>query len=245
MVSINITIFIISSLIVLLIVLFIYIKQQKILVAICCIDERVLELQNCIHCLKTKDMFNKDIIGLFRKKDIKCKETLSHSYLEVDDYELSTTTRHNLTGLINKRNLALEYARNNNYDKLIFIDSDIEVNNFTLPCLLFGTIFADISCVAYPVRWANMLPVVGFYNPPSIQIINYGLLPFQKCDIAGTGCTCIDINSKKIPDKFIYGEITGPGGYAVFGEDIGFFIEAKKNDALVLVSTWNIVNHKY
>jgi hypothetical protein len=227
------------------IALFIYIKNQKILVAICCIDERVIELQNCIKHLNTNDVLTKDIIGLFRKKDIKCKETLKNNYLEVDDYELSTTTRHNLTGIINKRNSALDYARNNKYDKLIFIDSDIEVNHFTLLYLLLGTIFADISCVAYPIRWANMLPIIGFDNPLSIQIVNYGLIPFQKCYIAGMGCTCIDIKSKKIPEKFIYGKIVGKDSYTVFGEDIGFFIEAKKNNALVVVSKWNIVNHKY
>lgn len=107
--------------------------------------------------------------------------------MEVDNYELSTKTCHNLTVLINKRNLALEYPIKNNYDKLIFIDSDIEINHFTILRLLFGTMFADISCVSYPVRWANILAIIGFYNPPSIQIINYGFLSFQKCDIAGMG----------------------------------------------------------
>lgn len=241
MIMINTIIF----LIIMSLALFIYIKKQKILVAICCIDERVVELQNCINCLTTKDILKKDIIGLFRKKDIKCKETMKHNYLEVDDYELSTTTRHNLTGIINKRNAALDYARNNRYDKLIFIDSDIEVNCLTILHLLFGNIFADISCVAYPVRWANMLPIIGFDNPISSQIISYGLFPFQKCYIAGMGCTCIDIKSKKIPDKFIYGKITKDDNFIVFGEDIGFFIEAKKNDAFVVVSKWHIVNHKY
>ena len=59
------------------------------------------------------------------------------------------------------------------------------------------------------------------------------------------GCTCIDIKSKKIPEKFIYGKIVGKDSYTVSGEDIGFFIEAKKKNALVVVSKWSIVNHKY
>jgi len=223
----------------LIIILCCYIYSQKILVAICCIDEREKELSNCVKHLKKSNILKKDILGLFRKKDILCKKIVDN-YLEVNDYELSNNTRHNLSGLANKRNKALEYARNNNYDKLIFIDSDIEVKWHTILYLLLGTMIADISCVAYPIRWASMKPVLGFDNPPSIQPISYGILPFQKCSVAGMGCTCIDIKSSKIPDKFIQGEMLG-----ISGEDIGFFLEARKKQAVVVASKWHIVNHKF
>jgi hypothetical protein len=228
--------------------LFFYIKRQKILVAICCIDERVAELHNCVgHLEKTDIVATKDIIGIFRKKDLLCKKFMNlntnntnNQYLEVDDYEISQGTRHNITGIADKRNKALEYARNNNYDKLIFIDSDIEVEWYTLLCLLFGTAIADISCVAYPFRWASMIPILGFDNPPSIQPVTYGILPFQTCAFAGMGCTCIDLRSEKIPEKFVNGVFMG-----FQGEDLGFFLEARKKGAWVLASKWHIVNHKY
>jgi len=222
-----------------IIILFSYFYSQKILIAICCIDERKKELDNCIKHLQKANILQNNIIGLFRKKDVLCKKIIT-DYLEVDDYELSDNERHNILGIANKRNKALEYARNNNYDKLIFIDSDIEVKWITILYLLFGTMFADISCVAYPIRWANMKPVLGFDNPPSIQSINYGFLPFQKCSVAGMGCTCIDIKSNKIPNKFIHGEILG-----IKGEDIGFFLEARKKQAFIIVAKWHIVKHKF
>ena len=241
---------IISIIIIIIFGLFFYVTRQKILVAICCIDERVAELRNCVgHLEKTDIVATKDIIGIFRKKDLLCKKfmnlntntnTNTNKYLEVDDYEISQGTRHNITGIANKRNKALEYARNNNYDKLIFIDSDIQVEWYTLLCLLIGTAIADISCVAYPIRWASMLPVLGFDNPPSIQPITYGILPFQTCAVAGMGCTCINLHSEKIPEKFVHGVMLG-----VQGEDIGFFLEARKKGAWVLASKWHIVNHKY
>ena len=227
--------------------IFFYITRQKILVAVCCIDERVVELRNCVgHLEKTDIVATKDVIGIFRKKDLLCKKYINNNnnnnnkYLEVDDYDIFQGVRHNLTGIANKRNVALEYARNNYYDKLIFIDSDIEVEWYTLLYLLIGTAIADISCVAYPIRWASMIPVLGFDNPPSIQPVTYGMVPFQTCAVAGMGCTCIDLRSDKIPERFVNGAMLG-----VEGEDIGFFLEARKKCAWVIASKWHIVNHKY
>jgi hypothetical protein len=222
--------------------LFFYVTTQKILVAVCCIDERVEELRNCMEHLEKTDIFKKNIIGVFRKKDVLCKQIMQSpdKYIEVSDYGISTGARHNIHGIADKRTKALEYARNNDYDKLIFIDSDIQVEWYTILCLLFGTMVADVSCVAYPMRWASMLPVAGFDTLPHIQIIRRGIVPFQTCAVAGMGCNCIDLRSNKIPEKFTYGEIMG-----ITGEDVGFFLEANRLGASVVVSKWHIVSHKY
>ena len=213
----------------------------KILIAICCIDERVYELHNCIKSLQGP--IKKDIIGIFRNKDTECQKLID--FISVDDYELSTTTRHNLSGITNKRNAALNYARKNNYDRLIFIDSDIKINWLTIPCLLLGSIFAEISCVVYPTRWANMLPVIGFENPLRMETINYGIIPFKTCYMIPMGCTCINIKSPKIPETFTIAEIPGPDGLNVFGEDVGFCLTAKNNNARIVVSKWNIARHMF
>jgi len=206
---------------------------MKTLIAICCIDKRVLELQNCLKHLK-----NKDVIGVCREKDVYCQKAVN--CLLVDNYEIANGTRHNIHGIATQRNKALSYARRSKYDRLIFIDSDIQVKWYTIAYLLLGTMFADISCIAYPIRWAAMQPVVGFDNPPSIKVVGFGWMPFEECSVAGMGCTCINVNSKKIPDRFVYGEALG-----IHGEDIGFFLAAKQNGASVLVAKWSIAEHRY
>ena len=48
--------------------IFLYcVRKPKILIAICCIDERANELQNCL--LSLRGPIKKDVIGIFRDKE--------------------------------------------------------------------------------------------------------------------------------------------------------------------------------
>jgi hypothetical protein len=208
---------------------------QRVLIVVCCIDERVDELEECLCTIS--DVTSRDVLGVFRKSDVKCKAVTSR-YIEVPDYDTSTTTRHNLTGIASKRTAALDYARANGYDQLIFIDSDIRIDRCTIPYLLIGTLFADISCVPYAIRWADMTPVLGYDNPPRIDRAKTGIMPFYRCTAAGMGCTCISLKSSRIPERFVNGTILG-----IAGEDIGFFLDAKDRNARVVATSWHVARH--
>lgn len=222
-----------------------YIVRQRIIVCICCIDERVLELIQCLDSIGKEKLINFDLLGVFRKKDVLCSNIMG-SYggktIHVQDYASPPTTintnRHNYQGLVIKRNAALQYARKNGYTKLIFIDSDISISSMTFLYLLLGTIFVDISCIPYCIRWAGMKPVLGYINPNRISFEKGYILPFHRCYCAGMGCTCINLNSKRIPNEFIYEKILG-----IQGEDIGFFKHALSLNARVWAANWSIVSH--
>jgi hypothetical protein len=224
-----------------------FLYQPKTLIAICCLDERILELQQCIQSIYRALQFyigKPDIIGIFREKDILCQSFLNN-YLTVPNYETpidfksnDTYDRHNMNGILAKRNRALHYALTNGYKRLIFIDSDISIKYTSLYYLLFGTLFADISCIPYGIRWANMKPVLGYTNPHRISF-EPGWLPYHCCQVAGMGCTCIALNSKKIPHQFSYAEILG-----IRGEDIGFFSQAYLLKARIWATSHHLVDHK-
>ena len=116
-----------AVLVIALIVIWIIISK-RVLIVVCCIDERVDELEECLCAIR--DVTSRDVLGVFRKGDVKCK-AIVQDYIEVPDYDTSTTTRHNLDGIASKRTAALDYARTNGYDRLIFIDSDIRIDWYT------------------------------------------------------------------------------------------------------------------
>ncbi len=235
-IGIIIFIFLILFYIVFIALLFKKIKSFKILVSICCIDERSDELEECIKLIKN-DILKKDIIGIIRKKDLKCKKIFDN-FIEVDNYETHLYSRHNMKGLVNKRNTALDYAKKNGYDKLIFIDSDIRLSTYTLSYLIFNSLFADISCIPYGIRWSGMEPVLGYDNPPRIELRKTGIKPFYSCTVAGMGCTCITLKPNNNIPYFEYGSILD-----IEGEDIGFFLKAKENKIKVVASSWHTVSH--
>jgi len=229
-----IAVYMLAVLIIALIVIWIIISK-RVLIVVCCIDERVDELEECLCAIR--DVTSRDVLGVFRKSDVKCK-AIVQDYIEVPDYDTSTTTRHNLDGIASKRTAALDYARSNGYDRLIFIDSDIRIDWCTIPYLLIGTLFADIACVPYAIRWADMSPVLGYDNPPRIERAKTGIMPFYRCTAAGMGCTCISLKSSRIPERFVNGTILG-----ISGEDIGFFLDAKDRNARVVATSWHTAMH--
>lgn len=210
-----------------------------ILVSILCIDERSDELRECIKRLEM-DPFPKRLLGVFREKDKKC-QTLLPTYLTVPDYDI--ITRHNMDNMVKKRNLSLDYAKKNEYKRLLFIDSDILITPFTtINLLLNGCNYCDICLSPYPIRWdTNNSPLLAYENPDgnlSMEPVRKSTDVYQICLGGGMGCTMINLESNKIP-PFVYALVMG-----IEGEDIGFFIEACRRGCIVLATSNHIVEHK-
>ena len=148
---------------ILLIIFYVYIKlnsKEKILISICCIDERVSTLDNCLKHI-TKAVNNNsqiNILGIIRKKDKLCEEIFEKycaKILYVDNYTFNTQYRHNIDGIAEKRTKVLQYAKQNKYSILIFVDADIYISHYTLKWLIYGIRLynADIICIPYKIRW--------------------------------------------------------------------------------------------
>ena len=240
---------VIILLIFILLIFYVYIKinsKEKILISICCIDERVSTLDNCLKHI-TKAINNNsqiNILGIIRKKDKLCEEifkTYCAKILYVDNYIFNAKDRHNFDGIAEKRTNVLQYAKQNKYSILIFVDADIYISHYTLKWLIYGIklLKADIICIPYKIRWAkNNDPVLGYIEPVEITKVKYSIFPYHKCVIGGMGCTGINLNSNKIPNKFNVKELLN-----IKGEDIGFFFDAFLNNAKILTTSWYKVYH--
>lgn len=222
-------------------------SKEKILISICCIDERVSTLDNCLkHVVRSIDKkSNINILGIIRKKDKLCEEIFlkyNATILYVDNYIFDENiSLHNLNGIAEKRTKALQYAKKNKYTILIFIDADIYINHYTLKWIIYGIKLynADIICIPYNIRWAkNNDPVLGYIEPVEITKVKNYILPYHKCTFCGMGCTGINLNSNKIPKKFNIKELLN-----IKGEDIGFFFDAFLNNASTLTTSWHKVYH--
>lgn len=240
-----------SLLLLILLIIFVYIYtklicKEKILISICCIDERVSTLDNCLKCsVKSVDSNSHiNILGIIRKKDKLCEELFlkyNAKILYVNNYTFNKNNRHNFDGIAEKRTKALKYAKENKYSILIFVDADIYISNYTLKWIIYGIqlLNADIICVPYNIRWANNNdPVLGYIEPVEITKVKYSIFPYHKCAIGGMGCTGINLNSNKIPNKFNIKELLN-----IKGEDIGFFFDAFLNNAKILTTSWYQVYH--
>jgi hypothetical protein len=213
--------------------------MKRLLVSILCIDERHKELERCLISLRN-DPTPKDYLGVFREKDENCKKLIPN-HLCVENYVISKGSRHNMDFMVKKRTLAIEYAFKNKYDLLWFVDSDIIIEPIiTVNYLLSGIENADICIVPYPIRWTDMFPVVAYVTNEIVKIepIRKSGTAFHECVAGGMGCTMLNLKSSKLPRKFTYGVMLG-----IEGEDIGFFIEAFKNQCKVLIASWHVVEH--
>jgi len=221
-------------------------SKQNILISICCIDERVSTLDNCLKNVVKSIGKNShiNILGTIRKKDKLCEEIFlkyNATILHIDDYIYDKNIRHNFNGIAEKRTKALQYAKENKYSILIFVDADIYINHYTLKWIIYGIKLynADIICIPYNIRWAeNNDPVLGYIEPVEITKVKNNILPYHKCTFCGMGCTGINLNSNKIPNKFDIKELLN-----IKGEDIGFFWDAFLNNASILTTSWHKVYH--
>ena len=221
-------------------------KRRKVLISVCCIDERAEELDECLRSIKQSTR-SADILGVVRHTDLKCHSIFTDygaDIIHVPAYPTPGAERHNFSALEMKRSKALAYAQANMYDVLVFVDSDIRVTSMALILMKLALFWlkADIVCIPYPVRWAAGHPVLGYDNPPRIERVftdKRRLWPFHRCIVGGMGCTAVRLGSPLVPSRFSVKSIMG-----VRGEDIGFFLDARNNGARVFASSWYAVRHQ-
>jgi hypothetical protein len=191
----------------------------KILNAIITIDRDAYAIDDLY-----KTIANTDILIVCRISD---KETIKkwskYNVLikAVPHYDI--IDRHNFDMITLKRNIAREYAINNNYDYLFFIDSDILINKNTLEILLNAN--CDICIIPYEVKWLGYTAVGIFSDKFEIKKIEYNdnKVTYEDCVIGGFGCTLLNKEAMKIEIKF---NALENNKYIIYGEDIGYFMEA-------------------
>lgn len=199
------------------------------------------------------------ILILTRKSDyqtIQAWSELAHTgnvqidVQKVDAYEIEE--RHNMTAIANKRNIAIEAAKQNNDDFVLFVDSDVMLNLNTIEELVGAAQQGyDVAVAAYEVIWLGF-PALGVQKADHFDILdlsdensNYP----QQVHIVGMGCSlisrkCFDIQfiEKSIDNKenlFNWGADSG-----VQGEDIGFSLNCLAQNKSIYY-TGDIVEHRY
>lgn len=207
-------------------------KIEKILVGIVTTDDRkdyIDQVYNGIENLK--DYFKTvEIMVICRETDhISQKEwkNKNANVLTIPYYEMfkeNESDRHNMTKIAEKRNLVLQNAKD--YDGVLFVDSDIIIDQQNAKELKEITNFADIVVGVYQTPWSSPFCPVGKFNIPFphelLKLFDY--YPSIQC--GGMGCTLI---SRKFID-IVFG-VSSFGG--VTGEDIDFFIKAIKRNAVI------------
>lgn len=211
-----------------------YFLKPKVLIAIVTIDRDAYAIPQIYDSLKNELNSNTDLLIICRESD---KQTIE-KWTKIDGVIIRTVPhyeikgRHNYEAIALKRNIAREYAISNNYDYLLFIDSDVIIQRSTIHKLIYANV--DICLVPYGVKWLNNMPAIGVRNSSdpsgySIKMITADSESdefYENCAIGGMGCTLLNKKAMKIPFK--YGELKN-NERNVFGEDIGYFMAA--NDA--------------
>lgn len=219
------------------------IQQTRVLVAVCCIDERLEELKSCTtRVLST----HKNMIGVVRRSDTQCQRflrSLQIPTLCTNNYPSphQNGERYDLSGLAKQRSMALEFSRQEGYAIVIFVDSDIIYTWYAHLFLIVGILYqqGDIVCVPYVLRWTGGKAILAYDHPWRIKEAKWTATPYHRCIAGGMGCTAIKVDSPRTPECFNLGE-----GLGRVGEDIGFFKDAYQREAVVLGTSWCSVRHQ-
>lgn len=169
-----------------------------------------------------------EILLITREKDIQTQNAWKDKAIirTVPDYEIKE--RHNISKIAEKRTLALNYAIENNYSAVWFIDSDIIPTPGVLQELLKTE--KDVCVAPYKTRWSEEASVGVFdREPPFVKVHNISLRDYavkrKPCVIGGFGCTLV--KSTAFDQSIELGRLY-KGGELVEGEDIGFFMNCRK-----------------
>ncbi len=204
-----------------------YIADMNILVAVICIDRDADVAEKLYDALIKNNA--KDILIVTRESDTKIIKFWENKSIikTIPHYEIKN--RHNFEKIAEKRTIAMNYARDNNYDAMWFVDSDVIPLDNTLNKL--SKTNKDICIAPYPVPWAEY-PCVGIESdkPPYIALHEINMIDKltarKPCIIAGFGCTYV--NNTAFGQKIEYKKITdNDTNLIVFGEDIGFFLNCQ------------------
>jgi hypothetical protein len=168
------------------------------------------------------DNFANNILVITRESDKKTIDFWKNRAIVHTIPHYIISSRHNFDKLIEKRRLAMAYAKNNYYDALWFVDSDI----LPTPGVLWhlAQTNKDICIAPCRAKWAHA-PVIGIKHNNTIKLhtINWidRLKERRECIIGGFGCTLIKRSAFDV--KIEYQKLDD-GMLSVFGEDIGFFL---------------------
>ena len=220
--------------------------DRKILVSIITIDRDAYAIEKVHHAIKHLfDRENIYFLVVCRDSDIECQQKWRNlvpkiKLITVPHYNI--VKRHNMQNVCNKRNIALNYAKENNFDYLFFIDSDIIVQKDTLEILLTGCekYHADVCSIPYAVKWLGYI-VTGvqnghYYNYITIDCDESQEVTYEKGG-GCMGCTLIKSTVFHIPFNVQSLRIKGR---IVTGEDIGFFLSLVRSQFSALY----VKNHK-
>lgn len=147
--------------------------------------------------------------------------------------------RHNLKMVSETFNYIKNYSYENNYDTLIFVESDIFVQKDTIQVLLEKIKHSHVVLFPFETPWAKYPIVLEdglFYNFENAR--NYRK---DKC-ILGHGTGCMAINKQVMSDKNVKFDHIGFKG--IFGQDVGFFQNLNRNYYKVLMIN-NELYHAY
>ncbi len=221
--------------------------MKRIMIGLPCIDRdsHLLELlydKLNISLDNAKTYYDIEFIfsPITRESDIKCIdfwESKNADIILMNHYDIKG--RHNWDMLVITFNKLLEKARNENFDGLLLIESDIIVNEETIKLLIDNTKEAHLVLAYYNMKWSS-----------SPIILTHGLIPklenatkYKENKIIlghGVGCVLINkdvFNDKKI--KFEFKEI-----FNIKGQDIGFYQSIYNNRYKVLMLNHE-VHHLY
>lgn len=216
---------------------------MKLLISIVTIDRDAYAIPLVYESIR-KELEKFDFLIVCRKTDTNCikiwKDLCPAVIIKtVPYYEIKK--RHNVENICKKRNICLDYAKNNGYDYLLFIDSDIIINENTLELLLQGCekYNADVCSVPYHVKWLGYTSIGVQKNDKFdfIKVLKDSDNIIYLKGGGGTGCTLIKSTVFHIPFSIAKIKIRS---VFVVGEDIGFFINLVKNNFLLLY----IKNHE-
>lgn len=197
-------------------------RSVKVLTGVICID-RDNDLAKSLYNSLIKNS-STSIIIVTRDSDIKTINFWKDKAIVKIIPHYDIVKRHNMENIIKKRNIILKYAKDNKYDAIWFVDSDIIPLDNTLNMLLKSD--KDICVSPARLTWTDKA-CVGIKSDLSpyvkIHYINDDDKKYDRleCIIGGFGCTLIKrstfdvkIECMRLEDDNIINE----------GEDTGFFI---------------------
>ncbi len=200
---------------------------MKILVGIVCIDRDADLAQDVYDAL----MVNKvqDILIVTRENDSKTRNFWEDKAVVITVPRYDLNKRHNFYQIAKKRNIVVQHAKDNNYDAIWFVDSDIIPLPETLQKLCKTD--KDICLAPYKVPWLDDKVYIGLthYIPPYFKLHEVSAIDIiherKPCVIGGFGCTLINKSTFHVPLEYI---LIKNDDILVEGEDIGFFINCYK-----------------
>lgn len=219
-----------------IIIFLLLLKQQqkkRVLIALptidrdfCFADKFYKSLQNSIPKFSN---YKFDIVTIMREQDTNMNNFWKDKSIvkKVKNYDI-TENRHNLEKVSEIFNSIKNYASDQNYDKLIIIESDIMVKYDTISKLLENLSRSDVVVFPFETPWTGFPLVI---NKQNLAVNSRELSGDQY--IFGHGTGCVSMNKEIIEDEKINFNIETYKN--TIGQDVGFFKSLHDNNYKVFM----------